>query len=137
MNPTNRKIGLWLDHSQAHFIDHSKGPAVVETVYSDKESQERFKGEHGTGTMLGNYRSTNTEHHKHNREEEIIHTYYKILTDRLKDYDDIFLFGPTHAKDELNNLLKADMRFAGKTIYVEPADQLTENQMIARVKRFF
>ena len=136
-NNLDRKTGVWLDHSQAHFIDVSKGPAIVVTIYSDKESQVRFSGEEGTGTRLGNNRSTNSEHHKHNRQQDIMQEYYRVLADRLKNFDDIFLFGSTTAKDELYNKLKADKQFADKTINVRPADHLTENQMVAEVKKFF
>lgn len=133
----DRKVGVWLDHSQAHFIDFSKGPVVVETAFSDKEMQVRFSGEQGTGTKLGNKRSTNSEHHQHNREQEHLHEYFNMLADRLKNYDDIFLFGSTTAKDELYNKLMADKQFNSKTINVKSADHLTENQMIAETKKFF
>lgn len=136
-NQLSKKIGLWLDHSQAHFIDISKGPAIVETTYSDKRQYEHFKGEESTGTKLSNTRATNNEHHVHNIKQEVLHDYYKVLADRLKSYDDLYLFGPTSAKDELHNLLKADKHFADKTIHVEPSDKLTENQMVAQVKHFF
>ena len=61
----------------------------------------------------------------------------RMLSDRLKNYDNILLFGPTSAKDELNNKLRTDKHFAAKTLKVESAGQLTENQMIAKVKKFF
>ncbi|HWB62451.1 MAG TPA: hypothetical protein VG603_02995 [Chitinophagales bacterium] len=130
-------IGLWLDHAQAHFIDLSKAPASFETVYSNKETQQRFNGEHATGTLLGNNRSTNSEHHLHNRQHEIMEAWYKLLINRLKEYDDIYLFGPTLAKDELYNRLKADKHFSEKTLNVEPAGHMTEKQMVAQVKHFF
>ena len=136
-NKHDKKVGLWLDHSHAHFIDFSKGPAVVETAFSGEESQLRFGGEHGTGTQMGNNRSTNSEHHRHNREQEHMHEYYNMLADRLKNYDDIFLFGPTTAKDELFNKLNADKSFASKTIQVQSADHMTENQMIAKTRKYF
>ena len=63
--------------------------------------------------------------------------YYHLLADRLSGYDNIFLFGPTSAKDELYNKLSQDKHFANKAIAVAPADQLTENQMVASVKKFF
>jgi len=133
----NKRIGIWLDHTKAHFIDLSKGITVVETVHSDKESEVRFKGETGNGISLGNNRSTNNENHVHNRQQQIIQGYYQILSDRIKNYDDILLFGPTGAKDELYNKLSADKHFANKVIRVESADKLTENQMVAQVKQFF
>lgn len=136
-NKPDKKVGVWLDHSQAHFIDFTKGSASIETAYSDKETQVRFAGEHGTGTQMGNNRSTNSEHHQHNREQENMHEYYNMLAGRLKNYDDIFLFGSTTAKDELYNKLKVDKHFAEKSITVKPADHLTENQMVAEARKFF
>ncbi|HRH66701.1 MAG TPA: hypothetical protein PLU53_10430 [Bacteroidia bacterium] len=132
-----KKIGLWLDHSKAHFVDVSKESATVETTYSDKETQIRIHGEGADGIRLGNNRSTNNEYHTHTREQEITREYYKTLSARLRNYDEILLFGSSGAKDELYNILKADQHFSGKTIKTEAADQLTENQMIARVKSYF
>lgn len=134
---SNKRIGLWLDHSQAHFIDISKGPAGIETTFADARQHEHFKGETGTGTKLSNTRSTDNEHHVHNIEREVLNRYYKVLAGRLKNYDDIYLFGPTSAKDEFHNFIKADKAFEKKTVNVESCDKLTENQLVARVKHFF
>ena len=139
MNNTkiDKKIGLWLDHSKAHFIDMSKGPAIVETAYSEREINVRTKGEGADGTLLGNNRATNNENHKHNHDRMVMNEYYHLLSDRLQSYDTIYLFGPTSAKDELYNKLKEDKHFALKAITVTSADHLTENQMVAAVKKFF
>ncbi len=126
-----------MDHSRAHFIDFTKGLPVIETVYSAQEEHLRFKGESGSGTKLGNYRSGNNENHLHNRGQQLKQEYYKVLSDRLKNYDDILLFGSTKAKEELYNQLKNDKLFEKKSITVKPADHLTENQMIAEAKKFF
>ena len=134
---TGKRIGVWLDHTRAHFVDISKGPAIVETAFSAKESELRYKGETGNGTQLGNNRKTNNESHIHNREQMIMDEYYKMLMDRLRNYDDILLFGPTSAKDELHNKMSADKHFASKSIHVASADQLTENQMVAQVRKFY
>ena len=126
-----KQIGLCMDHSQAHFIDINKGAVIIERLH------EHFDGETAIGTKLGATRATNSEHHKHNIAREIKAEYYKVLADRLKAYDDIYLFGPTVAKDELYNKLVADKHFAEKNIRVESSDKLTENQMVAKVRNFF
>ncbi len=136
-NNQNKKTGVWLDHSKAHFIDLNDGSASIETVYSDKETNQRYSGENGRDTKLGNNRSTNSEHHQHNREKQVMNEYYRNLAKRLSSYDDILLFGSTTAKDELYNHLIDDKSFSGKTINVRSADHLTENQMVAEVKKFF
>ena len=138
MNSTNnRRIGLCLDHSQAKFIDINKSIVIIETTLADETLYEHFEGEAAIGVRLGNKRATNSEHHRHNITRRIRADYFKLLVDRLKAYDDIYLFGPTEAKDELYNLLVADKHFANKAINVESCDKLTENQMVARVRKFF
>lgn len=134
---TDKKIGVWLDHRQAHFIDVSKRLAIVETAFSGQESQPRYEGEHGMGTLLGHHRSTNNEHHMHNRRENIIAQYYEMIIDMLKQYDSILLFGPTNAKYELHNRLLRDKHFDTKVVIVKVADHLTEQQMVAEVKAHF
>jgi hypothetical protein len=132
-----KKIGLWLDHADAHFIEIENGNEHFVTAHSGKESLLRFKGESGNGTKMGNFRSSNNEHHEQMREHEILSDYYKDIEKRLQNYDEIFIFGATTAKDELTNLLRENKHFDGKLIHTESSDHLTRNQMIARVRAFF
>ena len=132
-----KQIGLWLDHAKAHFIDVSAETPVIQTAYSSLNPHEREDGEHGSGIRLGNNRSTNNEYQMHNREQEAYREFYKVLLNRLKNYDSIFMFGSAEAKDELHNLMKTDHHFDTKQIHIEPSDHLTENQMIARVLKYF
>lgn len=133
---TEKKIGIWLDHARAHFIELSKTPAIIETVYSNIESQERTDGQGADGVKFGNNRSSNNEHHKHNREQGIVNGYYNTLQNKLKVYDELYLFGPTTAKDELKNRLLEDKHFTNKKIKIESADYISENQMKAMAKEF-
>ena len=57
--------------------------------------------------------------------------------DAIKNYDEVLIFGPTHAKEELVNLLKADRHFENIKIDVKHADKMTENQQHAFVKDYF
>ena len=47
------------------------------------------------------------------------------------------LFGPTNAKTELLNLLKADHHFDKINIETKQADKMTENQQHAFVREYF
>jgi len=132
-----KKIGLWLDHVDAHFIEIEDGQEHFETIHSRKESLLRMKGESGNGIKMGNYRSTNNEHRVQMRENEIMSDYFKGIEKRLQNYDEIFIFGASTAKDELYNLLRTNKHFDGKLIHTESSDHLTKNQMIARVRAFF
>lgn len=136
-NASSRQIGVWIDHSKSLFFDPQSEDERIETLYSGQESHERFRGEHGDGTRLGNFRSTDNEFHKNRREENITKTYYKELTEKLDHFDEIYLFGPGQARKELHNLLSDDKQFASKSISSEACDQVSENQLRAQVRRHF
>jgi hypothetical protein len=137
MKKSIKKIGLWLDHVDAHFIELEDGQEIFETINSGKESLNRIKGESGNGIKMGNFRSTNNEHQVQMRENEILSDYYKNIAKRLEDFDEIFIFGASTAKDELTNLLRKNKHFDDKLIHTESSDHITKNQMIARVRSFF
>jgi len=129
-----KKAGIWLDHTVAHLIKVKNAKMVVENIFSGVESHIRYKGETGTGTKLGKTRSTNKEFGKHRREENQLHAYYKAITDYIEKYDVIFLFGPTTAKDELLNWIRDKKIISDKTFIVDSAEEMTFNQMVAKVK---
>ncbi|MBL7922733.1 MAG: hypothetical protein JNL88_00900 [Bacteroidia bacterium] len=132
-----KQIGVWMDHAQAHFIHPATEGEKVTTESSDLESHLRFHGEGADGTLLGGFRSTNNEHHKHQREQEVMHRYFQSLQEKLMDYDEIFLFGPGTARVELHHLMKDNARFSDKRISLESADKMSENQMKAKVREHF
>jgi hypothetical protein len=78
-----------------------------------------------------------SEHLMHNKEQHQQASYYKDLGSIIRDYDAVLLFGPTDAKTELFNMLRADHLFAHIKIEVEQADKMTENQEHAFVKTYF
>jgi hypothetical protein len=55
----------------------------------------------------------------------------------IRSYDDILLFGPTEAKTELYNLLKADHHFSKIRIIVKPADKINDQQQHSFIKNYF
>jgi len=55
----------------------------------------------------------------------------------IKEFDDVLLFGPTSAKNELLNLLRQNHLFEKIKIELKPADKMTENQQQAFVREYF
>jgi hypothetical protein len=137
MKTESKKVGVWMDHSKACFVDLNPNPTMAGITYSEAEEQERINGESSEGVRLGNNRFTNNEHHRHNRKTDLMQKYFKNISTRLRDYDDILLFGSSKAKEELFNLLKSDRHFAEKKINLKTSTHLTENQMLAEVRQFF
>ena len=114
------------------FLDNDK--AMIITANSDNESgdytiQDRVKAKesHGGGS----------EHSMNNAKQSDSLKYFKTLSTRLLNYDEILVFGPGKAQEQFQNHLSEDAQFKNKKISIDSAEQLTEPQMVAVVRDFF
>jgi len=114
-----------MDHANAHFIEFSMDSEESITVNSKFTHEEKEK-------TLG--KNESLMHHKEQHQQL---EYFNSLKDKMKDYDEIVLFGPTDAKSQLHNLLTKDAHFSKKIIEVKNAGKLTENQQQAFVRDHF
>jgi len=122
---TKRILGIWMDHSVAQLSEYSNGNFMTETIESKpklhaKEEDLYYKD----------------ESHRLNKERSQLATYYRKLSDAILNYDEVILFGPTEAKDELVNSLKNNHLFDKIEIVVKPADKMTENEQHEFLKEF-
>ena len=119
-------LGIWMDHSIAHCSELINNTLVTESIESNPPSQVNKEDLY--------YKD---ESHMLNKEKDLLSSYYKKLGEIILDYDEVILFGPTDAKNELLNVLKDDHLFDKIKIEVKSADKMTENQQHAFVKEHF
>jgi len=114
-----------MDHQSAQLIELNGGVADVKEIVSkfttEAKSEIMHKG----------------ESHAHNKEQHQQAEYYNEIADVIKKYHHVILFGPTQAKTELANILKANHLFSEIKIEVTPTDKLTENERQTFVKEYF
>ncbi len=122
---TEKKFGIWMDHSNAHLIEFEKESSLIRTINTNLTHE-------GLESTLGN-----SENVMHNKQQHHQASFYKKLADEIIHFDEVLLFGPTDAKSELFNILKADAKFNKIKIDVKPADKMTENQQQAFVNEHF
>ncbi|MBN2174338.1 MAG: hypothetical protein JW731_09410 [Bacteroidales bacterium] len=122
---SKKKLGIWMDHSTAHLMALTNDIIVTNIVVSQSESHEKIENLKLDESLM------------QNREQNQLADFFKSLIDVIKDYDEVLLFGPTDAKNELFNLLKEDRHFENIIIEVKPADKMTTNQEEAFVKDHF
>lgn len=120
-----RILGIWMDHSVAQLSEYSNGNFMTETIESKpklhvKEEDLYYKD----------------ESHRLNKERSQLATYYKKLSDSILNYDEVILFGPTEAKDELANILKDNHLFEKVKIVVKSADKMTESEQHQFLKEY-
>jgi hypothetical protein len=114
-----------MDHANAHLMEFTTDPIETKTIAS------KFTHEAKENTL------SKSERLMHNKEQHEQSEYYKVLGNAIRNYDEVVLFGPTEAKVELYNVLKADHRFAKTKIEVIPTDKMSENQQHAFVREHF
>ncbi|MBC7722992.1 MAG: hypothetical protein H7068_13275 [Pedobacter sp.] len=122
---TTNCLGIFLDHASAHLIEFTTDPIKTTTIESAFTNVDKSDG------------MAKSEHTMHNTENHDQLAYNKKLSEVVRNYTDVLLFGPTDAKTELFNFLRADHRFDNIKIEVQSTDKLTENQQNAFVKHHF
>ena len=120
---TNNNLGIWMDHSTANLMDRI--PKNNRSINSDFTASTKEEA-------LGKSESL-----MHNKRQQMHEAYYKEISEEIKKYNHVLLFGPTNAKVELHNYLKKDSHFNNTKIDVESADKMTDNEKDAFVKNHF
>ncbi len=122
---TAKKLGIWMDHANAHVMEFTVNPIETKTITSKFTHEEK---EHSL---------SKNENLMHNKEQHQQAEYYKTLGETIKNYGEVILFGPTDAKVELFNILKKDQHFSNVKIEMKQTDKMTENQQHAFVRDHF
>jgi len=120
-----KQMGIWMDHSIAFVMELTNDGIVESTVKSEFTHEEKESS------------LSKSENLMHNKEQQELLTFYKKLSHTIKDYQEVILFGPTEAKNELFNLMKADHLFNTIKIGVKHADKMTKNHMRDLVREYF
>jgi hypothetical protein len=123
---TKKILGIWMDHSIAHVTELSGGTFVTTVI-------ESKPGPHLNRADL----YFKDDSHLLNKEQGHLAAYYRKLSDACLAYEEVILFGPTEAKNELANLMKENHLFDKLKIVVKPADKLTESEQHDFLKEFF
>jgi hypothetical protein len=119
-----RKLGIWMDHSNAYLMELAND-IIIQRVASELTNHE---------TEFNFYKGEKLIHKK---EQHLQSSYYKKIGDIIKKYQDVVLFGPTDAKNELLNKIKTGHLFEDIKIEVKNSDKMTEDQMKTFVRDYF
>jgi stalled ribosome rescue protein Dom34 len=122
---TVKQIGIWMDHSTAFLLELKDDAILHSNIVSDFTHQDKELS------------LSKSEKLMHNKEQGFQSTYYKKIGDSIRNYQEVILFGPTDAKNELANLLKAEHFFDKIKIEVQDSDKMTEIEMDDFVKEYF
>ena len=120
-----KKMGIWMDHSNAHLMEFTADVITTDIISSKFTHEEKEQS------------LSKSENLMHNKEQQQQSAYYNRLGAFIRNYEDVIIFGPTNAKTELFNILRADHNFENIKLEVEQTDKMTQNQQHAFVKDYF
>jgi hypothetical protein len=120
-----KQLGIWMDHSNAFLLEKVNDTIETNRIVSElSEPEEEFNFYKGEKLI-------------HKKEQHLQLSYYRKLGNIIKKYQEVVLFGPTEAKNELLNLTKTDHLFEDIIIEVINSGKMTESQMQTFVQEYF
>jgi hypothetical protein len=124
--PKAKNLGIWMDHAHAHLMQFASDDPVTTDIISNPFTHRN------KASSLGK-----SEEGMHQKEQQEQTEYYQKLGVIIRNFQDVVLFGPTNAKMELLNILRADHHFEHVRLETRESDKMTQNQQQAFVRNYF
>ena len=130
------KSGIWIDSSKAYVIDINSKKSKIEEINSPIINKHNINQQNKNTGKFGN------TYHLHEKslakkKKHQTKTYLKDVVSKVKDADELVIFGPARMKQELKKAIDSDNNSSIEVKDVVSADSMTQNQMVAWVKNYF
>jgi len=132
----NSKVGLWIDHKNAIIVTLNQEKATTKIIECDIERHVHPSGGGRSSTPYGP-QDVVSESKWEGRYKQHFDRYYSDVIDYVRNANEILIFGPASAKDELKKAINKHKDLVGRIVGVEPADKMTQNQIVAKVRKHF
>jgi hypothetical protein len=127
-----KDVGLWIDHRNAIIVTVTDGGLLTRVIASHLEGDTRP----AAGWHTRSRRDSISEDRQDRRFMAHLDRFYGEVISYIHDAAAIMIFGPGEAKGELARRIEAK-RLKGRIVAVEPADEMTTPQVVARVRQRF
>jgi len=136
--------GIWLDRREAFVVSISTSivsgfgdQEMIERIESDIERRVRLSGGSRSKKTPYGPQDISVDGKQEDRIKHQLRRYYKEIVRRIRDADQILIFGPGEAKTELKKEIEKSKQLAGRINKIESADKMTKKQIAAKVRTFF
>lgn len=130
------QTGIWLDKEKAIIINLSGGKHTIKTIESNIDTRERYPGETKRFGRFGS-QFLSLENKKKNRIKKQIAKFVQSIIEKIKKSEEIVVFGPAEMKTILKKAILENNDLAENIQAVISADSMTENQLVAWVKKYY
>lgn len=122
---TLKRTGIYMTHNEAHIIEIVSENISLSTIESEFTHQDKLDSLSKSESLM------------HNKEQHEQAKYYKNLSKVILKCDQVLLFGPTDAKEELFNIISDDHHFNKILVELKQTDKLSKNEQEVYVNDFF
>jgi hypothetical protein len=127
--------GVWIDHRKAQIVALNPDGRFT-TVILSRVARHPERGADSPMRSAFEARQVPADDRRQRSLMGELNRYYDAVIEALHDYGMLLVFGPGEAKGELHaRLLKK--KLAARVSAVETADQMTDRQIVAKVRAHF
>jgi hypothetical protein len=131
-----KQTGIWIDGSKAIIVTLSEGKENSKEIKADIENRIYHEKEGDKGSFMGSHH-INNEKKFEERKKHQVDSFLKNVIEQINQDDELFVFGPAEIKLRLKTLIEKDNQVSPKLKSVEPSENMTLNQIVAKVKDFY
>ena len=132
-----RLFGVWLDHRKAKIVELYGSEVRQQVIESKVERHVHATG----GTQLGGraYISAMgaSERRLDERRDHEITLFYRAIAKAISGADEIVVLGSGVARGEFTKFLETDLSIGDRVVSTIPSQEMTDPQLVARVKTIF
>jgi hypothetical protein len=127
--------GIWVDHRRALVVMLSADGEHTTLILSRVETHPERGGD---SPLKGRYEahSVPADDRRQRALTGELNVYYDAVIAAVRGYENVFIFGPGEAKDELHRRL-VEAKVGESVAAVEAADKMTDREVIAKVREHF
>jgi hypothetical protein len=133
-----KQTGIWIDSTKAIIVTLNDGKEFICEIQSDMENKVYHDKEGDKGSFQGN-QHINSDKTFDERRKHQMNNFLKNVISSVTESDELYLFGPAETKTKLQQKINNDKAttIARKLKSVETSDNMTSNQIVAKVKKFY
>jgi hypothetical protein len=133
---SKKQAGIWIDGKKAVVVTLHQNDNQVTVIPSNIEDKTHYENEGNKGSFMG---QQHISHEKtfDERKKNQLHSFLQEVISCLKDVEGIYICGPAEVKNHLKKEVEANRNLENAFRGIDSCQQMTENQLVAKVKKFF
>ena len=131
---SNKRVMIWVDHKKAMIVELEGKTVSCKVLESNVEGHTRLSGGSCVGGVPNGPHEVVKESSIERKHEAHLLRFYEEIIPFIAGATEVIILGPGEAKIELQKTIKTHYALAKIELRTEPADKLTENQLMALAK---